>query len=126
MRRLLAGVITATTLLTAGASWASHRNEKDPSIAGRGLIRGFLVDPSGRGLRGIVWLCTADGCKISQWDSSVLRYGRFYIDNLNPGRYRLHVDTVGPDINDLVPPEDMEVEVRADHVTRPQLVARCR
>ena len=130
MRAILAAVFAATLLSVVPArAEAPTRGdiqhlEREIPIRGRGNIRGRIIDPAGRGMRGVLWLCTLDGAKISQWDSCLLRDGQFFIDNVAPGRYRLHVDSLGSDVNDLEPPDDMVVEVRAHHNIHPELVAR--
>jgi len=90
-----------------------------------GDIRGRLVDPAGQGLRGVVSLCMPDGCRLSRHTTWGLRNGEFVIRNLEPGRYLLRTETIGPEVNDLIPGEDVQITVRSGGTIRPRLVARC-
>lgn len=123
MRALVAGAILGILVTVSGAQ-ARPEKKLEGAFKKGGHIHGYLVDPAGHGFYGIVILTTMDGRRISYHESARLRRGRFEIDNIEPGRYKLHVSTLGPTITDLRPPADTEVEVVAGKVIRPRLVAR--
>ena len=123
MRALVAGAILGA-IITAGGVQAKPEVKLEKTFKKGGHIHGYLIDPAGHGFYGIVILTTMDGKRISYHETQRLRRGRFDIDNIEPGRYKLHVPTLGPLVTDLQPPADVEVEVKAGKVTRPRLVAK--
>lgn len=123
MRRLGAGVLLGA-VLAVGAAQATPEAKLEPAFKKGGHIHGYLITPAGHGLDGIVTLCTVDGKRMTYHETYRMRRGRFDIDNVEPGRYKLHVPTIGPWITDLKPPADLEIEVRRGKVIRPKLIAR--
>lgn len=123
MRAITAGIM-AGAILIMGAASADFTGRWEPTFKAGGHIHGYLIDPTGRGLTGIVSLLDAGGRRISQHVTQSIRRGRFDINDLTPGTYRLHVDTVGPTTTDVVPPDDATVTVRAKTVARPHLTAK--
>jgi hypothetical protein len=113
------------SLMVAGAANAQLYFESERREPGTGKLVARLVDPAGHGLTGSIWLCTPDGCRISQWHSESFRRGRLEIKNLRPGRYQLRVAALGALINDLVPPPPVEFEARAGKTTRVVITAVC-
>ena len=123
--KALATSLMVGMVLVAGVVQA---REARPEIVGElrdGHIHGYLLDPSGKGMTGVIALTTADGCRISLHESNSFRRGRFDIDNIFPGRYRLQVESLGTVLTDLVPPDPVEVEVRGGRVSRPRIIAAC-
>jgi hypothetical protein len=123
MRILRTGLLLGVVLAAGGAQAKVEKKQED-TFYRNGHIHGHLVDPAGQGLTGIVVLCTPDGRRIASYETNSYRRGRFDIDNLLPGSYRLHVDTVGAVVSDLAPPDDRVVEVRNGEVSRPRLTAK--
>lgn len=123
MRALVAGAILGA-MVTVGSAQAKPEVKLEKAFKKGGHIHGYLVDPAGHGFYGIVVLTTMDGKRISYHETARLKRGRFDIDNIEPGRYKLHVPTIGPLVTDLQPPADMEVEVVAGKIIRPRLVAK--
>jgi hypothetical protein len=123
-QRAFCQVLLAGLLSLGVAAQARIEKKLEPTFKPGGHIHGYLVDQSGRGLTGMLALCTPDGRKLSYHHTEAMRRGRFDIDNLEPGTYRLHVDTLGNSIENLAPPEDVTVEVRRKKIVRPRLVAR--
>lgn len=123
--RFLKGALAAGALLgLVSAAGAVPEKKTEHTFKDLGHIHGYFINPAGEGLSGVVVLKTASGRVISQHDSHAFRKGRFDIDNLLPGRYRLGIASVGTNILDLDAPDDVEVEVRPDKVERPRLIAR--
>lgn len=123
MRALVAGAILGAIVTVSGAQ-AEPEVKHEKAFKKGGHIHGYLIDPAGHGFYGVVVLTTMDGKRISYHETQRMRRGRFDIDNVEPGRYKLHVPTLGPLVTDLQPPADMEVEVTAGKVIRPRLIAR--
>jgi hypothetical protein len=122
MRLVTRGVLLGVVLV-AGAAQAVPERKLEPTFRRLGHIHGYFVTPSGEGLNGLVALCTPDGRTISLHHTTAMRKGRFDIDNLFSGQYRLRVVSVGPYPTDLEPPDDMAVVVRPNRVVRPRIVA---
>ena len=113
------------SVLVAGVVQAKPEVRREPTFKRDGHIHGYLLDPAGKGMSGVIALTTADGCRISLHESDSHRRGRFDIDNIFPGRYRLQVESLGTVTTDLVSPDAVEVEVRAGRVSRPRIIAEC-
>jgi hypothetical protein len=123
MNALRAGLIAGALLLAAGAH-AVPEKKTEPTFKNLGHIHGYLIAPSGQGLRGMVALADESGRTLSLHPSFAIRKGRFDIDNLLPGTYVLRAQTVGPEATDLVPGPPMSVTVKRGTVHRPRLVAQ--
>jgi hypothetical protein len=123
MRAWGAGLVAAA-VLAAGAAQAKIEKKPEPGFGGSGHIHGYLVTPAGQGITGMVALRTEDGRLIEMYDTAAYRNGRFDIDNLFPGTYRLSVESLGTTLNDMRKPEDKVVKVSESHVSRPKLVCR--
>lgn len=123
--RLIGAVLATAALCAATVAQAKPEKKLEPTFHDLGHIHGYLVAPSGEGLTGMVSLTTTEGCRISLHNTYSMRKGRFDIDNLLPGRYRLRVETVGAIVTDLEPPAPLEIEVLPNKVIRPRLTARC-
>jgi hypothetical protein len=124
MRALRMGLMVGLVLV-AGVAQAKIEARREPTFKRDGHIHGYLLDPAGRGLTGVVALTTADGCRISLHETDSHRRGRFDIDNVFPGRYKVQVESLGTVLGDLESPAPVEVEVRAGRVSRPRLIAEC-
>jgi hypothetical protein len=103
----------------------SKRSDKAAEVK-PGRIRGYLVDAAGKGLYGIVALKTMDGTRVSLHETNANENGVFEIEGVMPGRYKLHVQTLGSVVTDMNAPADVEVEVKSDDVARPMLKAASR
>lgn len=115
--RILVSVLAALTLLAGGAQAADNGKKK------HGKIEGRLVDYAGVPLTGVIALCAPDGRKIRYYSSWALDKGKFFMNDLTPGTYLLHVDSVGPNVEGLRPPADRAVVVAAGKTVKPLLVA---
>lgn len=124
MRKLALGLI-AGLVLTAAAAHAVPEVKREKTFPPGGHIHGYVVDPAGEGVSGWVALEGLDGCRFRAVFANSYRRGRFDIDNLLPGRYKLRVESIYRPDSDLVPGDAVEVEVKADKVSRPHLVLRC-
>jgi hypothetical protein len=124
MRRWVIGVVLGAVFLAAAGPLAAKGTEErhQDFQKGRGRIRGYLIDPAGNGLRGVVALCTAGGGTLSVHNAFRAEKGEFVIDGIRPGTYRLHIDTLGPETGSLAKPADVEVVVRANQTARPKIV----
>lgn len=113
------------SLSIAGAANAQLYFESERTKAGAGKLVAFMENPAGHGITASIWLCTADGCRISQWHSESFRRGRLEIKNLRPGKYQLRVAALDNYAGDLVPPPPTEFEARANKTTRVVITAVC-
>jgi hypothetical protein len=123
MRMLKAAPLLAVGWL-AVAGHAEIEQKLEPPFKELGHIHGYLIAPSGEGLTGVVSLRTMDGKKISLHVSNSNRRGRFDIDNLLPGKYKLEVESLGFNVVGLDTPEPVVVEVTGKKVARPVVTAR--
>lgn len=125
MRISIAGALAGITLLASAASAQQFdvTPDREPSFPRSGRIHGYLIDPAGQGLRGVVALCTVDGRELEHTHTVAMRRGRFEFDTILPGTYILRTKTVGPVMTDLVPGPDQRVTVVARRVVRPHLTA---
>jgi hypothetical protein len=124
MRAFTTAALAGLLVSAANAAPEPINPEREPTFPRSGKIHGYLVDPAGQGLRGIVAICTVDGRELDSTHSVQQRRGRFEFDAILPGTYILRVKTVGPVTSDLAPAADQQVTVRSRRVERPHLVAR--
>lgn len=126
MKKMALGLV-AGLVLAAGAAHAVPEVKLETSFPHGGHIHGYLVNPAGQAVSGWVVLETMDGAKLHSYNTDIFRRGRFDIDNLLPGRYRLRAEAIAvvhQVSEDLVPGVTAEVEVKKDHVSRPHLVVK--
>ena len=126
MKKMALGLV-AGLVLAAGAVHADPEVKLEKSFPHGGHIHGYLVDSAGQAVSGWVVLETVDGARLRSFNSDTFRRGRFDIDNLLPGRYRLRAESLALThliSSDLVPGVSVEVEVKKDHVSRPHLVVK--
>jgi hypothetical protein len=122
MRKSLIAIALGCLTLT-GTAHAQRHFENERRQAGTGKVVVHLADASGGGMTAAVWLCTANGARISQWHTEKLRRGRLAINNLRPGRYQLRVVALSDGFTDQVPPPPHTFEAVADQTTRVTLTA---
>lgn len=122
--RFFKGALAAVAVLSAAsAAVAVPEHKLEPAFKDLGHIHGYFTNEAGEGLSGMVALKTASGRVISLHHTWAQQKGRFDIDNLLPGRYKLGVECVGTNIVDLEAPADIEIEVLPKKVVRPRLTA---
>lgn len=113
------------SVIVSGAVSAQDHFKFEKRRSGTGKLVAYLEDPAGAGVTGSIWLCTADGCRISQWHSEATRNGRFDITNLKPGKYQLRVDALTNLAGDMVPPAPVTFEASPNKTIRVTLTAVC-
>lgn len=123
MRFLKGAVLAVAVLGVASAAHAVPEKKLEPTFKNLGHVHGYFLNEAGEGLSGVVALKTTSGRIISLHHTYAQQKGRFDIDNLAPGHYKLGVESCGTNIVALEPPSDVDVEVVAKKVVRPRLVA---
>lgn len=125
MRSLTLGII-ATLAVSAVSAQAADRwweGKREKSFGPTGKIHGYLVDPIDHGITGLVSLRSTSGELIRYIETDSNRQGRFDLDFIPPGRYRLRTDSLGRATANLTPAADLDVEVVANRVVHPHLKA---
>jgi hypothetical protein len=123
MRFFKGAALAVAVLGVASAAHAVPEKKLEPTFKNLGHVHGYFVNEAGEGLSGVVALKTPSGRILSLHHTYAQQKGRFDIDNLAPGRYKLGVESCGTNIVGLEPPSDVEVEVVSKKVARPHLVA---
>jgi hypothetical protein len=124
MRKVALGLI-AGLVLAAGAAHAVPEVKVEKTFPKNGHIHGYMVNEAGVGVAGWVSLETTGGARLRSIYADGFRRGRFDLDNLQPGRYKLRAEAIHPNFEtsaDLVPGVEVEVEVTDKHVSRPHLM----
>ena len=117
--RLFALTLAAAILVAAPLA-AQNRKKSDTDR--RGSIHGHLLDYSGVGLTGVIALCAPDGRKIRYYNSWAFDKGKFEMDNLLPGTYILHLDTVAANVEGLHSAPDLRIVVEPGKRLRPRMI----
>jgi hypothetical protein len=124
MRTLLAG-LAAVGVVLAAAETVEARRERDPVLPRAGSIRGYMLDPAGQPITGVIGLRTAGDCLVSLHHSDSGRDGLFVLENLAPGVYTISVEAVSTFAPDLRSGNRVSVEVFPGRVSRPVIVPHC-
>ena len=124
MRYLKAALVAGALFGVVGAASAVPEEKNERTFRDLGHVHGYFINGAGEGLSGVVALKSPSGRVLSLHDSYGHRKGRFDIDNLLPGRYRLGIESPGTNIVNLPVPDDIEIEVLPNRVARPRLVAQ--
>lgn len=123
MRFVKGALLGVAVLGVAGAALAVPEKKTEPTFKNLGHIHGYLINEAGEGLSGLVALKSTSGRILSLHHSYARAKGRFDIDNLLPGRYKLGVESLGTNIVNLEAPADIDIEVLPNKVIRPRLAA---
>jgi hypothetical protein len=124
MRYLKAALVAGALFGVVGAASAVPEVKTERTFKDFGHVHGYFINAAGEGLNGVVALRSPSGRVLSLHDAYAHRKGRFDIDNLLPGRYRLSIESPGTNIVNLPVPDDIEIEVLPKKVVRPRIVAQ--